>query len=207
MLIYNILSWFKGNFKVIAVIIISIFAAIIVFQRNQIQKKNKEVDRLWNNLEYYQEQKDSLIDNTRTLRLTINEFKNSKDSTIQELNKVKKELKIKDKELQQAQSQKQQIVIDTTIVVEDNFKEEIKPNNLTSIIIAKQDSILTAKVDIRNTQTLFISSKREYKNKYKNFFCRLFKFDFKKVNVYRYQIHNTNDLIKVTDTKLIEITQ
>lgn len=207
MLIYNILSWFKGNFKVIAVIIISIFAAIIVFQRNQIQKKNKEVDRLWNNLEYYQEQKDSLIDNTRTLQLTINEFKNSKDSTIQELNKVKKELKIKDKELQQAQSQKQQIVIDTTIVVEDNFKEEIKPNNLTSIIIAKQDSILTAKVDIRNTQTLFISSKREYKNKYKNFFCRLFKFDFKKVNVYRYQIHNTNDLIKVTDTKLIEITQ
>lgn len=207
MLIYNILSWFKGNFKVIAVIIISIFAAIIVFQRNQIQKKNKEVDRLWNNLEYYQEQKDSLTDNTRTLQLTINEFKNSKDSTIQELNKVKKELKIKDKELQQAQSQKQQIVIDTTIVVEDNFKEEIKPNNLTSIIIAKQDSILTAKVDIRNTQTLFISSKREYKNKYKNFFCRLFKFDFKKVNVYRYQIHNTNDLIKVTDTKLIEITQ
>lgn len=207
MLIYNILSWFKGNFKVIAVIIISIFAAIIFFQRNQIQKKNKEVDRLWNNLEYYQEQKDSLTDNTRTLQLTINEFKNSKDSTIQELNKIKKELKIKDKELQQAQSQKQQIVIDTTIVVEDNFKEEIKPNNLTSIIIAKQDSILTAKVDIRNTQTLFISSKREYKNKYKNFFCRLFKFDFKKVNVYRYQIHNTNDLIKVTDTKLIEITQ
>jgi len=42
--------------------------------------------------------------------------------------------------------------VDTAIVVkENNFKEVIRPNELTSIIIAKTDSILTAKIDIKNT--------------------------------------------------------
>nr|DAE43801.1 MAG TPA: hypothetical protein [Caudoviricetes sp.] len=41
--------------------------------------------------------------------------------------------------------------MDTTVVVqEDNFTKEIKPNNLTSLLIIKKDSFLTAKLDIKN---------------------------------------------------------
>ena len=204
----NIISWFKTNFNLIAVIIISIFTAIIFIQSNQLKVKNSEIDRLNNNVQFYQEQADDANGNYKILKLTINELNNSKDSVINELVNVKNELKIKDKQLQQAQSQKQQIKLDTTIVVKDNdFYQEIKPNNLTSIIIAKKDSILTAKVDIQNTQTGFLKVSRVYKNTYKNFFSRLFHFDFKKKNQYDFTIHNSNNLIKVTDTRLIEITE
>ena len=202
----NIISWLSKNFKVLAVFIIGIFAAFVVLQHNQLKDKNKEIDRLNNNILYYQEQQDTLQNDNRVLRLTVDEFKDSKDSIVQQLNNVRKELNIKDKQLEQAQSQTQQIIVDTAIVVkENNFKEVIKPNELTSIIIAKTDSILTAKIDIKNTQTLFLSSKKVYKRQYKNWFRRLLKFDFKKERVYRYTIKNSNELIKVTDTKLITL--
>ena len=162
-IIKNIINWFTNNFKVVAVCIIGIFTAIIFLQHNQLDKQNKELDRLNNNIQYYQEQRDSINNNNRVLQLTIEEFDNSQDSIIQKLNNTRKELNIKKKQLKQVQSQTQQIKVDTTIIVKENdFKEVIKPNNLTSIIIAKTDSILTAKIDIKNEQTLFIQSKREW---------------------------------------------
>lgn len=200
------INWLKGNFNIMAVIIISIFTAIIFFQKNQLENKNAELDRLQNNVLYYQEQNDSTVDKNRILQLTINELNNNKDSILVELNNTRKELKIKDKELQLAQSQTQEIKLDTTVIVkDDDFSYEIKPNNLTSLLVEKKDSILTAKLDIKNQQTLFISKKREYKNQYKNWFRRLLKFDFKKHNVYSYDIINSNDLITVTDTRVVQI--
>lgn len=205
-IIKSIINWFTNNFKVVAVCIIGIFTAIIFLQHNQLDKQNKELDRLNNNIQYYQEQRDSINNNNRVLQLTIEEFDNSQDSIIQKLNNTRKELNIKKKQLKQVQSQTQQIKVDTTIIVKENdFKEVIKPNNLTSIIIAKTDSILTAKIDIKNEQTLFIQSKREYKRQYKNWFRRLLRFDFKKQTVFKYQIYNSNDIIKITDTKLVTI--
>lgn len=202
------INWLRTHFNLIAVIIISIFTAIIFLQNKTIKNKNLDIDRLNNNVCYYQELNDSSNQNNRILRFTIDELKNSKDSVIVELNNTRKELKIKDKELKLAQSQTQEIKLDTNIVVKTNdFSYEIKPNELTNLLIEKKDSILTAKLDIKNNQTLFISSKRQYKNTYKNWFRRLLKFDFKKHNVYKYDIINSNDLINVTDTKIIQIEE
>ena len=206
MILTTIFGWFWKNIKVVAVIIISIFAAIIFYQGKQIKEKNRQIDRVTNNTLFYQEQLSDKDKEIRTLNLSIDEFKNTNDSIIQNIVDIQKELKIKDKELKQAQSQNQEINIDTTIVVGDkDFEKEIKPNELTSLIIIKKDSILTAKISIQNTQTLFISNKREYKNQYKNWFRRLIHFDFKKRDVYKYQIHNSNPLIEVKETRLITI--
>lgn len=206
MILTTIFGWFWKNIKVVAVIIISIFAAIIFYQGKQIKEKNRQIDRITNNTLFYQEQLSDKDKEIRTLNLTIDEFKNTNDSIIQNIVSIQKELKIKDKELKQAQSQNQEINIDTTIVVGDkDFEKEIKPNELTSLIIIKKDSILTAKISIKNSQTLFISNKREYKNQYKNWFRRLIHFDFKKRDVYKYQIHNSNPLIEVKETRLITI--
>ena len=204
----NIISWFKGNFKLIAVIIIGIFTAIICLQRNQLQNKNNEIDRLNNNIEYYQNLNDSTANQNNILQLTVDEFKNSNDSIVNKLNNARKELNIKTKELKQAQHQAQEIKLDTTVIVKDNnFIKEIKPNSLTSLLIIKKDSLLTAKLDIKNEQSLIVSTKRKYKRQYKNWFRRLLRFDFKKHNVNRYNIINSNDLIKITDTRVIEMPQ
>lgn len=202
----TLINQFCKNIKVVAVIIISVLTAIVFLQHNQIEKKNKQIDKVTNNYLFYQEQYDCKDKETRLLKLNINEFKETSDSLIQHLNTVKKELKIKDKQLKQAQMQNQEIKLDTTIIVKDNdFIKEIKPNDLTSLIIIKKDSILTAKLNIINEQSLFISSKREYKNVYKNWFQRLIHFDYKKRNIYKYQIHNSNSIIKITKSRLIEI--
>lgn len=206
MILTTIFGWFWKNIKIMAVIIISVLTAIIFYQDKQIKEKNRQIDRVTNNTLFYQEQLSDKDKEIRTLNLTIDEFKNTNDSIIQNIVNIQKELKIKDKELKQAQSQNQEINIDTTIVVGDkDFEKEIKPNELTSLIIIKKDSILTAKINIQNTQTLFISNKREYKNQYKNWFRRLIHFDFKKRDIYKYQIHNSNPLIKVKETRLITI--
>lgn len=206
MILTTIIGWFQKNIKTMAVIIISILAAIVFYQGKQIKEKNREIDRVTNNTLFYQEQLSDKDEEIRTLNLSIDEFKNTNDSIIQNIVNIQEELKIKDKELKQAQSQNQEINIDTTIVVGDkDFEKEIKPNELTSLIIIKKDSILTAKISIKNSQTLFISNKREYKNQYKNWFRRLIHFDFKKKDVYKYQIHNSNPLIEVKETRLITI--
>lgn len=206
MILTTIIGWFQKNIKIMAVIIISILAAIIFYQGKQIKEKNREIDRVTNNTLFYQEQLSDKDKEIRTLNLSIDEFKNTNDSIIQNIVNIQEELKIKDKQLKQAQQQNQEINIDTTIVVGDkDFEKEIKPNELTSLIIIKKDSILTAKISIKNSQTLFISNKREYRNQYKNWFRRLIHFDFKKRNVYKYQIHNSNPLIEVKETRLITI--
>ena len=86
-----------------------------------------------------------------------------------------------------------------------DFNKELKLNDLTTIIVSRKDSILTAKIDIKNQQTIFVTENKEYKNTYKNWLVRFFHFDFKKIHIKNYQIVNSNPLIKVTDTRVIEI--
>ena len=173
----------------------------------QLNKKNKEIDRLFNNVRAYEQLVDSTKENNRVLQLTINELNNSKDSLLQQVEQTRKKLSIKNKNLQSAQVINTVIrdTITKVITTSKDFNETLKLNPLTTIKVYRTDSILTAKIDIVNQQILFIEEKKEYKNKYKNGWIRFWHFDWRKIRVRKYQIHNTNDLIKVTDTRVVEI--
>lgn len=204
----NIISFVKKYNKLIAVFIVMIFTAIFVWQRNQLQMKDRELARVTNNYEYYSNLANKESNKNRILQFTLNEFQQNNDSLINEIKIAQKKLKIKDKDLNQVQVITTEIKTDTAIVVKEiNFDKIIRPNNLTSIQIIKKDSILHVKLDIKNSQTLFIAHKKEYRNKYKNWFKRLLKFDFKRDINYKYQIHNSNDLIRIESTRIIEITK
>ena len=204
----NIVSFVKKYNKLIAVFIVMIFTAIFVWQRNQLQMKDRELARVTNNYEYYSNLANKESNKNRILQFTLNEFQQNNDSLINEIKIAQKKLKIKDKDLNQVQVITTEIKTDTTIVVKEvNFDKVIRPNNLTSIQIIKKDSILHVKLDIKNSQTLFIAHKKEYRNKYKNWFKRLLKFDFKRDIVYSYQISNSNDLINVTESRIIDISK
>ena len=204
--LFNCINFIKNNFQTIAVIIIMILTAFLFIQNDKLKTVNQRLDSVQNNYEYYMNKSSNVEDQNKILQLTIEDYKETKDSLINEIKTTQKKLKIKEKELYQTQIQKQEIKHDTTVIVKSpNFTLEIKPNSLTSIIINKQDSLLTHKLDIKNSQTLFVTNKRIYKNKYKNWFVRLLNFDFKKKNDIRYQIHNSNDLIEITDSRMIEL--
>lgn len=206
--ILQVVSWFKKYYKIIAVIVITILTAILFYQHDQLQKKNLEIDRVTNNYEFYMKQTAESIQQNQVLQLTLNEYKETKDSLIQKIKATQKKLKIKEKELSQMQIQEQEIVHDTTVVVKSNdFEVEIKPNSLTSIIISRKDTLLKHHLDIRNSQTVFVGQKKTYKRQYKNWFQRLLHFDFKKKTIYKYQIDNSNKLIKIENTRIVELSK
>lgn len=206
--ILSIINWCRKNFKVVAVGLISLLIATIFVQHNQLQKKDTEINRITSNVRTYQDIVSNNQNNNRTLQLTIEELNHSNDSLLLQLKQTQKELKIKDKNLTNASVINTEIKDSVKTVIKKeaiDFKEELKLNPLTTIIVERKDSILTAKIDIKNQQTIFVTENKEYKNTYKNWLVRFFHFDFKKIYIKNYQIVNSNPLIKVTDTRVIEI--
>lgn len=207
LIIRKLANWFTNNIKVVTIGIISLLTVAIFILGSQLSRKNKEIDRLVNNVKAYEQLATENKKLNTVLQLTVNELNNSKDSLIQQVEQVRKELKVKNKNLQQAQVINT-VIRDTVtkiITVNRNFDEELKINPLTTIKVTRTDSILTAKIDITNQQILFIEEKKEYKNKYKNGWIRFWHFDWKKIKTRKYQIINSNPIIKITDTRIIEI--
>lgn len=203
------LSAIKSYLSKLAVIIIIGLTAFCFYQNKRINVLDTELGQVTNNYEYYQSLTGKLKEQNRTLQLSIADLNNTNDSLLQNALEVQKELKIKDKNLQQIQVINTQMKDTVTqIITKDiNFKKELKLNPLTTIIIERKDSILTAILDLRNSQILFVEEKKQYRNKYKNGFQRFLHFDWKKDRVRKYQIQNSNILIKVTDTRVVEVTE
>lgn len=179
-----------------------------VWQGNKIKTQDARISQIYNNYKYYESQFNGTEKENRVLQLTVNELKLSKDSLVQAVNKAKKELKVKDQNLKEAHVINTEMKDTTTVKIitkEVDFTKELKLNSLTTITVSRKDSILTTILDLKNQQILIVEEKKEYRNKYKNGWQRFWHFDWKKDKVQKYQIKNTNDLIKVTDTRVIKM--
>lgn len=197
----------------IKVLIISAFSLLFINNirlQNKVNSLDKELARSINNASTWENIANSNIDNNNTLKLTIQEYKNSNDSLIKVINDQQEKLNIKDNQLYQIAST-ETIIRDTIVekipINDTDFTIELKPNQLTTITVSRKDSIFTHTMEILNRQDLFIYTKKVYRNQYKNFFQRLIHFDFKKDKINKYQIVNSNDLIKVIDTRVINISE
>lgn len=207
LIIKRIVNWLTNNIRLVTIGIISLLTVTIFVLGGQLNKKNEEINRLSNNIQAYEQLVTNKEEINTTLQLTVKELTNSQDSLLQQLNTVRQELKIKNRNLKQAQVINTVIkdTVTKVITVNKNFNETLKINPLTTIKVTRTDSILTAKIDIQNQQILFIEEKKVYKNKYKNAWIRFWHFDWKKIRVRKYQIQNSNPLIRVTDTRIVEI--
>ena len=120
--------------KKIKIIIGSIVAAIIVglgtttaVMSNRINKLNCEIAEATTNIKAYELENSALKDDTIEFQYTIEQLNYSKDSLNQKINKLRKELKIKDKDIQKLQyivsenSKKDSVFIHDTI-----FREKVK---------------------------------------------------------------------------------
>ncbi len=120
--------------KKIKIIIGSIVAAIIVglgtttaVMSNRINKLNYEIAEATTNIKAYELENSALKDDTIEFQYTIEQLNYSKDSLNQKINKLRKELKIKDKDIQKLQyivsenSKKDSVFIHDTI-----FREKVK---------------------------------------------------------------------------------
>ena len=165
-----------------------------------------------NNIEAYQGSLQGSQQANNVLKLDLETLRQQNDKTLQQLDSVRKELKIKTKELRTAATQTQVLYVSDGKGVQGDLKEilkdttytdSIKFNNLTTVYYTVGSDTVSMVLDIKNTQYLYIYSKKEYKNK-KNFFKRLFTLDFKKERKYKYAVRNTNDLLKNEDIRIVE---
>lgn len=199
-----------SKIKVLIIIAFSLLFINNIRLQNKVNSLDKELARSINNASTWENIANSNIDNNNTLKLTIQEYKNSNDSLIKIINDQQEKLKIKDNQLYQIASTETVIrdtIVEKISINDTDFTIELKPNQLTTITVSRKDSIFTHTMEILNRQDLFIYTKKVYRNQYKNFFQRLIHFDFKKDKINKYQIVNSNDLIKVIDTRVINISE
>lgn len=204
----KIFNWLAKNIRAVAVGFISLLIATVLVQNHQLKQRNKEISRITNNVKAYEDIAFQKGQENRVLQLTIEELNDSKDSLIQEIKDIKKQLKIKDKNLTNVNVINTQIKDSIKTIIEHkliDFKEELTINPLTTIIVSRKDSILQATLDIKNQQILFVEEKKEYRKQYKNALIRFLHFDWRKIKTKKYQVINSNPIIQVTNTRIIEL--
>ena len=218
MSILTIINWIVANwkslFKAVLGLSVGLLLAWGITLSNQNKKLSESLEMAQNNIEAYQGSLAGSQQANNVLRLDIESLQQQNDKLLQNIDSVRKELKIKSKQINTAATQKQVLSVNESkgvqgdlieILKDTTYNDSIKYNDLTTVHYTIGKDTVNIGIDLQNTQYLYIYSNREYKNK-KCFLLRLLTFDFKKVTKYKYEIVNTNDLLNSEDVRIVEST-
>lgn len=213
-----ILSWLMSHKKIAFKALLSLLVGLLVVFSINIYKQNKRLSKSLemarNNIEAYQGILNGSQQANNVLKLDMSQLRNINDSLIQKIDSVREQLKLKPKVIKTTATQTQTIYVTAskgvrgqdiikTIQRDTVYKDTIQINPLTKVNYTIGKDTVSVNLDIKNQQFLYVYKHRQYKNK-KSFIKRLFTLDFKKVDMYKYQIVNTNDIIKTSDVRVIE---
>lgn len=212
-------SWILAHWKTFVKAILGLAVGVLIGWSVMLHKQNKKLseslEMARNNIEAYQGVINGSQQANNVLQLNINELQTYNDELLHQLDSVREDLKIKDKQLKTAATQTQVINVsaskgvggDLTEILKDTiYTDSIKYNPLTTVKYTIGKDTVSIGLDVRNTQYLFAYTTKEYKNK-KSFLKRLITFDWKKVEKHIYKIENTNDVINTEDVRVVEIKQ
>ena len=212
-------GWILTHWKMLVKAFLGLAVGVLLGWSVMLHKQNKKLseslEMAQNNIEAYQGVVNGSQQANNVLQLSINELQTYNDELLHQLDSVREDLKIKDKQLKAAATQTQVINVsaskgvggDLTEILKDTiYTDSIKYNPLTTVKYTIGKDTVSIGLDVRNTQYLFMYTTKEYKNK-KSFLKRLITFDWKKVEKHKYEIKNTNDVIKTDDVRIVEIKQ
>ena len=212
----NLMTWVVANrkslFKAICGLFVGLLLAWNINLSTQNKKLSESLEMAQNNIEAYQ----GIVNNSQqannVLVLDIKSLHEQNDKLLQQLDSVREELNIKPKQITTAATQNQVLYVkeskgvggDLLDILKDTiYTDSLKYNDLTTVFYTIGRDTVDIGIDLKNTQYLYVYSTKEYKNK-KSFLKRLFTLDFKKVKKYKYEIVNTNDLLKSEDVRIVE---
>lgn len=212
----QLIQTIKKNYKLLLNAVLGLLTAFClasgIFYHNKANRLSEELKMANNNIEAYQDALYGSQQASCVLRLDVKKLSEYNDKLLQQIDSIRKIHKVKKNEIQVAATQKQILNVNKskgvggdiiTIIKDSTYKDSLQYNPLTKVYYTIGKDSVNIKLDVQNTQYLYIYKHREYKNK-KNFFKRLITFDWKKKDVYKYKIHNTNDLLKEDSIKIIE---
>ena len=198
---------------IIGLIIVAIIVGLgttVVVMNNRIDKLNTEVAEATTNIKAYELENSALKDNTIEFQYTIEQLNHSKDSLNQKINKLRKDLKIKDKDIQKLQYILSENQKKDSIIVHDTlFTEKIKidttlsddwsklhlqlefPNKIVTEYSFKNESLVTTYL-----------KKETIKPPHKCIFVRWFQKKHKMIYV---EINEQNPYCEIKEQKFINI--
>jgi hypothetical protein len=178
-------------------------------------KSKKETEKRWKeaiaNVKSYDNLFNGSKNNDIAFLLTIDQLKYSNDSIFQELNKVRKELKIKDSKLKSLQYISSNFTKSDTIILKDTvFKDErididtLLSDEWYSINVGlRYPSSITVTPKFKSEKAVIVSAKKETVNPPKRFF--LFRWFQKKHIVLHVNVIEKNPYIEDQDNRYVEI--
>lgn len=178
-------------------------------------KSKKETEKRWKeaiaNVKSYDNLFNGSKNNDIAFLLTIDQLKYSNDSIFQELNEVRRELKIKDSKLKSLQYISSNFTKSDTIILKDTvFKDErididtLLSDEWYSINVGlRYPSSITVTPKFRSEKAVIVSAKKETVNPPKRFF--LFRWFQKKHIVLHVNVIEKNPYIEDQDNRYVEI--
>ena len=210
------ITWVKSHYKLLLNAILGLIVASSIsfgiISHNRANRLSEELKIANNNIEAYQDELDDSQQASGVLMLDMKKLKDYNDKLVHQLDSVSKKHNIKSSEILTAATQRQIIDVNKskgvrgdiiTILKDSTYKDSLQYNNLTKVYYTIGKDSVNIKLDVKNTQFLYVYKHKQYKNK-KNFFQRLFTFDWKKETRYKYKIVNTNDIMKEDSIRVIQ---
>ena len=198
---------------IIGLIIVAIIVGLgttVVVMNNRIDKLNTEVSEATTNIKAYELENLALKNNTIEFQYTIEQLNHSKDSLNQKINKLRKDLKIKDKDIQKLQyvlsenQKKDSIIVHDTLFIEkvkidttlsdDWSKLHLQlefPNKVVTEYSFKNESLVTTYL-----------KKETIKPPHKCIFVRWFQKKHKMIYV---EVNEQNPYCEIKEQKFINI--
>lgn len=189
----------------------AIIIGVLLNQRSKTEKKWKDAVE---NAKAYSELFSNSENKNRAFKLTIDQLKNSNDSIFQELNKVRKELKVKDSKLKSLQYVSSSFSkVDTITLKGDTvFRDpQLSIDTLLSDkwysvkVELKYPSTVTIEPKFLSIKYIVVSAKKETVNPPKRFF--LFRWFQKKQVRVNVDVVEKNPYVQNQDNRFVEIVK
>ena len=203
----------KKYIRIGIVILTSLLAVSTYTLYNRNQDLKEEISVSMSNQKAFIAENSSLKEENRVFKFTVEQLNYYNDSILQKMNDVRKELKIKDKDLKQMQYLLSEATKKDTIVFRDTLFREPSLNIDTLIgdkwynirLGLKYPNLITTNPTFISEKYIIVNKKKETINPPKKFF--LFRWFQKKHWVMEVHIKEKNPYIKETNNKFVEIIE
>ena len=194
-------------------ILMSLLAVSIYTLYNRNQDLKEEISVSMSNQKAFIAENSSLKNENRVFKFTIEQLNYYNDSILQKMNDVKKELKIKDKDLKQMQYLLSEATKKDTIVFRDTLFREPTLDIDTLVgdkwynirLELKYPNLITIHPTFISEKYIIVNKKKETINPPRKFF--LFRWFQRKHWVMEVNIKEKNPYIKEVNNKFVEIIE
>lgn len=196
------------KYVLILILIISLVSSLFLFKSNRSLKEELSVSS--SNLKAYVSENSSLKNQAEVFKLTVDQLNYYNDSILEEMNRIRKELNIKDKDLQALQYLKTTTTkTDTFFITDTLFRDTLNIDTIMSdewykikLGLRFPNKIIVTPTFI-SEKYLITSSKKETINPPKKFF--LFRWFQKKHTIVTIDIYEKSPYITNEKQRFIEI--